>query len=147
MLCTLAALRWLAPRLAKAGLLHLAFFATGGLILWMVAAGSSGAGRAGDRPPRRRLGAGARMVGGVRGTGGRGRHRRPRGDPPPSLEQYLGADAALLAALALRVVTTVGDLLFFGLSCLTPAPVGIEVRATRSQSRWSMNSMSNLELF
>jgi hypothetical protein len=32
------------------------------------------------------------------------------------------------------VVTTLGDLLFFGLSCLTPAHLGNEASATRFQS-------------
>ena len=133
-LCTLAALRWWAPRLAKAGLLHLAFFATGGLILWTVAA----AARAPGAQAIDLLGAvsalalgwwaGFVVPGAAAGIGVR------EAVLTLSLEQHLGADAALLVALALRVVTTLGDLLFFGLSCLTPAPVGIEARATRSQS-------------
>jgi uncharacterized membrane protein YbhN (UPF0104 family) len=39
------------------------------------------------------------------------------------LEPHLGSDGAMLVALALRLVTTLGDLLFFVL-CLVP-PRGI----------------------
>ena len=70
------------------------------------------------------------MVGGIRGTEAAAGIGVREAVLTLSLEQHLGADAALLVALALRVVTTLGDLLFFGLSCLTPAPVGIEARAT-----------------
>ena len=130
----LAMLRSLTPRLSRAGLLHLAFFAVGGLILWTVAA----AARAPGAPQIDLLGAisalalgwwaGFVVPGAAAGLGVR------EAVLVLSLEQHLGADGAVLAALALRVVTTLGDLLFFGLSCLTPAHLGNEASATRFQS-------------
>jgi glycosyltransferase 2 family protein len=125
---TLVALRSWAPRLARAGLLHLAFFAVGGLILWTVAAAARAPGAHGidlvGAVPALALGwwAGLAVPGAAAGAGVR------EAVLVLALEQQLGAGAALLVALVLRVVTTMGDLLFFGLSCLTPAPSGTEVR-------------------
>jgi glycosyltransferase 2 family protein len=51
-----------------------------------------------------------------------------------TLEPHLGGDGAVLAALTLRVVTTLGDLLFFGLSCLAPGYHYDEVSASRYRS-------------
>ena len=61
------------------------------------------------------------------------------------LEQHLGADAALLVALALRVVTTLGDLLFFG-ALLPHAGARSATRRSRSvlEVEWSLKSMSTL---
>jgi glycosyltransferase 2 family protein len=129
---TLVAMRSLAPGLSKAGLLHLAFFAAGGLILWTVAAAARAPGAPAidlvSAVSALALGwwAGFVVPGAAAGVGVR------EAVLALSLEQHLGADAAVLVALALRVVTTLGDLLFFGVSCLTPAHVGIEASATRS---------------
>lgn len=49
-----------------------------------------------------------------------------------TLEQHLGGEVAVLLALALRVITILGDLL----CCLTPGHVGTEAHATRSESRY-----------
>jgi glycosyltransferase 2 family protein len=127
-------LRSWAPRLSRAGLLHLALFAVGGLILWTVAA----AVRAPGAPPLDLLGAisalalgwGAGFVvpGAAAGLGVR------EAVLVLTLEQHLGGDGAVLAALALRVVTTLGDLLFFGLSCLAPSYRDPKVSATRYRS-------------
>lgn len=128
---TLVALRSWAPRLSNAGLLHLAFFAVGGLILWTVAAAASAPGAQGidllGAVSALALGwwAGLAVPGAAAGAGVR------EAVLLLTLEQHLGADGALLVALALRAVTTMGDLLFFGLSCLTPAPGGIEASAIR----------------
>ena len=125
---TLVALRSWAPRLSKAGLLHLAFFTVGGLTLWTVAAAARAPGAHGidlvGAVPALALGwwAGLAVPGAAAGAGVR------EAVLVLTLEQHLGAEGALLVALALRVVTTMGDLLFFGLSCLTPAPSGTEVR-------------------
>ena len=128
---TLMALRSLAPRLPRAGLLHLAFFAVGGLILWTVAAAARTPGEQAIDPltavSAMALGwwAGFVVPGAAAGVGVR------EAVLALILEQHLGADGAVLVALALRVVTTLGDLLFFGLCCLTPAPVGTEAHTIR----------------
>jgi hypothetical protein len=127
-------LRSWAPRLAAAGLLHLAFFAVGGLVLWMLAAAAQASGA----PAIGLAGAvsalalgwwvGFVVPGAAAGIGVR------EAILVLLLEQHLGADGALLAALALRVVTTSGDLLFFGLCCLAPTHPGNETTPIRSQS-------------
>ncbi|HEX6317540.1 MAG TPA: hypothetical protein VFZ84_01615 [Burkholderiales bacterium] len=117
----LVALRSLAPRLPKAGVLHLAFFGVGGLILWTVAA-------AAQVPSEQALDlltavsamalawwAGFVVPGAAAGVGVR------EAVLVLTLEQHLGAEGAVLVALALRAITTLGDLLFFGLCSLTPA--------------------------
>ena len=131
---TLAALRSLAPCLWRAGLLHLAFFAVGGLILWTVAA----AARAPSAPAMDLLTAVAAMAlgwwagfivpGAAAGLGVR------EAVLVLTLEPHLGADGAVLVALALRMITVLGDLLFFGLCCLTAAPVGTEAAVPRPES-------------
>jgi hypothetical protein len=131
---TLGLLRSWAPRLAAAGLLHLAFFAVGGLILWMLGAAARGPGAlALDLPgavATLALGwwVGFVVPGAAAGVGVR------EAVLVLTLEHHLGADGALLVALALRVVTILGDLLFFGLSYLTPAHLGNEAVAIRSRS-------------
>lgn len=117
----LAALRAMAPRLPVAALLYLAFFAVAGLVLWTIAAATRPPGApsidllravstmalawwAGFVVPGAAAGLGVREAVLVLG-----------------IEPQLGADAAVVVALALRVVTTLGDLLFFALCCLTPA--------------------------
>jgi hypothetical protein len=127
-------LRSWAPRLFRAGLLHLAFFAVGGLILWTVAATI----RAPGAPQLDLHGAisalalgwwaGFVVPGAAAGLGVR------EAVLVLTLESHLGGDGAVLAALALRVVTTLGDLLFFGLACLTPAHRGHNVTATLHRS-------------
>lgn len=122
---TLVALRSLAPRLPRAALLHLAFFATGGLILWTVAAAARAPGEQAIDPliavSALALAwcAGFVVPGAVAGVGVR------EAVLVLNLEQSLGAEGAILVALALRVITTLGDLLFFGLCLLIPAPVRI----------------------
>jgi glycosyltransferase 2 family protein len=128
----LITLRSWAPRLLRAGLLHLAFFAVGGLILWTVAEPV----RARGAPQLELLGAisalavgwwaGFVVPGAAAGLGVR------EAVLVLTLEPHLGGDGAVLAALALRVVTALGDLLFFGLSCLTPAHRGRKASAIRS---------------
>jgi hypothetical protein len=130
----LCRLRSWAPRLSAAGLLHLAFFVVGGMILWLLGA----AAEAPDAQGIDLLGAvsalalgwwlGFVVPGAAAGIGVR------EAVLVLTLEPHLGSDGALLAALSLRVVTTLGDLLFFGLSCLTPAHPGNEAVAMRSRS-------------
>ena len=130
---TLVALRSWAPRLSKAGLLHLAFFTVGGLILWTGAAAARAPGAQGidllGAVSALALGwwAGLAVPGAAAGAGVR------EAVLVLTLEQHLGAEGALLVALALRAITTMGDLLFFGLSCLTPAPSGTEERHPESK--------------
>jgi glycosyltransferase 2 family protein len=130
----LGLLRSWAPRLAAAGLLHLAFFAVGGLILWMLGAAARAPGaQAIDLPAAVAVLAlgwwvGLVVPGAAAGVGVR------EAVLMLTLQPHLGADAALLVALALRVITTLGDLLFFGLSCLAPAHLGNEAVAIRSRS-------------
>jgi len=122
----LLAFRSLAPRLPGAGLLYLAFFAVGGLNLWTIAAAT----HVPDAPALDLLRAVSTMAlawcagfvvpGAAAGVGVR------EAVLVLGLEPQLGADAALVAALGLRVVTTLGDLLFFALCCLTPAQAEIE---------------------
>jgi hypothetical protein len=122
----LGLLRSLAPRLCAAALLHLAFFALGGLILWMLGAAARGPGAPALDLPNAvsalALGwwAGFVVPGAAAGIGVR------EAVLVLTLEHHFGADGAFLVAMALRVVTTLGDLLFFGLSCLTPAHLGNE---------------------
>jgi hypothetical protein len=122
----LGLLRSWAPRLAAAGVLQLAFFAVGGLLLWMLGAAARPPGAQAidllDALSTLALGwwVGFVVPGAAAGVGVR------EAVLVLTLEHHLGADGALLVALALRTVTTLGDLLFFGLSCLTPAHLGNE---------------------
>jgi glycosyltransferase 2 family protein len=128
---TVDAIRPLAPRVLRAGLLHLAFFAVGGLVLWAVAA-------AGGPPGERAIDlvtavsvlamawwAGFVVPGAAAGIGVR------EAVLVLVLEPHLGAESALLVALTLRVITILGDLLFFALSFLTPVPATTAVHAIR----------------
>jgi glycosyltransferase 2 family protein len=131
---TFSLLRSWAPRVSAAGLLHLAFFAVGGLILWMLGAAAQAPGA--EAPgllcavSALALGwwVGFVVPGAAAGIGVR------EAILVLVLEQHLGADGALLAALSLRVVTTSGDLLLFGLCCLAPTHPDNEAVAVRSRS-------------
>jgi uncharacterized membrane protein YbhN (UPF0104 family) len=104
-------------RALRAACLHATFFVVVGLVLWGVA-------RAIQGPAGAPLGPGSAIAtmamawwagfvapGSSAGVGVR------EAVLVLALEPQLGADGALLAALALRLVTTLGDLLFFAL-CL-----------------------------
>ena len=114
--------RW-APRVLRAGLLHMVFFVVAGLVLWGLAAAI-------HDPASSDLGpiiaistmamawwAGFVAPGSSAGVGVR------EAVLVLALEPHLGSDGAMLVALALRLVTTLGDLLFFAL-CLVP-PRGV----------------------
>lgn len=109
-----------APRVLQAGLLHAAFFVVAGLALWGVAAAIRDPAEPGLGPtaavssmamawwlgfvaPGSSAGAGVREAVLVL-----------------ALAPYLGDDAAMLTALALRLITTFGDLLFFALCAVMP---------------------------
>jgi hypothetical protein len=129
-----AALRSVAPRLSRAGLLYLAFFAIGGLTLWTLAAVV----RAPDAPAIGLLAALSTMAlawwagfvvpGAAAGVGVR------EAALVLTLEPQLGADGAVLVAVALRAVTTLGDFLFFGLCCFTRAELGSKAPTVHAQS-------------
>jgi glycosyltransferase 2 family protein len=108
-----------APHVLRAGLLHAAFFVVAGLILWGVAAAVRGptehafgamtaiatmamAWWVGFVAPGSSAGLGVREVVLVL-----------------ALEPDLGSDGAMLIALAVRLITTCGDLLFFALCAVT----------------------------
>lgn len=106
-------IRGWALRLLQAGLLHVAFFAVAGLILWGLATAI-------QRPGTPALGpavaistlamawwVGFLVPGSSAGLGIR------EAVLVLTLEPYLARDGALLLALALRLTTTFGDLLFF----------------------------------
>ena len=108
--------RW-APRLLRAAFLHTTFFVVAGLVLWGVAS----AVREPAAPPLGAATAIATMAmawwagfvapGSSAGVGVR------EAVLVLMLEAHLDGDGAMLVALALRLVTTLGDLLFFAL-CL-----------------------------
>ena len=111
--------RW-APRVLRAGLLHTLFFVVAGLVLWAVAAAI-------QDPARPALGpivaistmaaawwAGFVAPGSSAGVGVR------EAVLVLALAPHVGSDGAVLVALALRLVTTLGDLLFFGFCLLAP---------------------------
>jgi glycosyltransferase 2 family protein len=122
------ALRSLASRLVPAALLYAAFFILAGLILWGLAAAS-------QAPGEHTLGLatavsalamawclGFVVPGSSAGIGVR------EAVLVLTLEQHLAADGALLVALALRLITTLGDLVFFAFCLATP----LHDRPTRS---------------
>lgn len=102
-------------RVLKAGLLHAAFFAITGLLLWLLAAGlqTAGAGALGLSAAISVLAiawcAGFVVPGSSAGVGVR------EAALVLALEPYLVGDGALVVAVALRLVTTLGDLMLFGL--------------------------------
>jgi hypothetical protein len=109
---------WL-PRVVRAGLLHLAFFAVGGLILWSLAAAIQATGAPALDPIvatsilAMAWWAGFVVPGSSAGIGVR------EAALVLTLEPYLASDGAMVIALALRLITTFGDLLFFGLCSIT----------------------------
>ena len=105
-------------RVVKAALLQTAFFAVAGLLLWLLSARL----QAPDAPA---LGltaaisilalawcAGVVVPGSSAGVGVR------EAALVLALEPYLVSDGAMVVAVALRLVTTLGDLLFFGLCAI-----------------------------
>jgi glycosyltransferase 2 family protein len=119
-----------APRALRATVLHTTFFVVAGLVLWGVASAIQGP----ASPPLGPAAAIATMAmawwagfvapGSSAGVGVR------EAVLVLALEAHLGGDGAVLVALALRLVTTLGDLLFFGLCLLAPAPVGVPALAS-----------------
>lgn len=110
-----------APRLLRAGLLHVAFFTLAGLLLWAGAAAIQAAGERTLRPTTAlsifalAWSAGFVVPGAPAGLGVR------EAALMLALAPYLERDGAMVLALALRVITTLGDLLFFAL-CSIPSP-------------------------
>lgn len=119
----------LAREMPRAGLLHLTFFPIAGLVLWMLAQAGSAPAMPGvdflTAVSAVSLGwwAGFVVPGASAGVGVR------EAVLVLALEPHLGAEGALLVAMALRVVTTLGDLLFFALACLISSDTETEVPA------------------
>ena len=111
-----------AARLLRAVPLYVAFFATAGGLLWLLAAAAAGAarGRAGTPDLRRR--AGARLGGGLRRAGRRRRDRRAGSGADDRSRRRSRPEAGAAVALALRLVTTAGDGIFCALALALPLP-------------------------
>jgi hypothetical protein len=111
-----------AGRLVRALALHVAFFVTAGGLLWALAAvlGAPAA------PPAAASCIGALALAWIAGfvvPGSAAGLGVREAILVLALEQHLSSECAILVSLAMRVITTLGDLLFFGLCLLTPAPV------------------------
>jgi hypothetical protein len=115
-LCDCGPLSTWAPRVAQAGLLHAAFFGVAGLVLWGVAAAIGGPTALGPITAISTM-AMAWWVGFVTPGASAGVGVR-EAVLVLALGPKLGSDGALLVALALRVITTCGDLVFFALCSL-----------------------------
>jgi hypothetical protein len=111
------------PRVLQAGLLHAAFFLVAGLVLWAVATAVCG-GSAPALGPTTAIStmAMAWWVGYVTPGASAGVGVREAA-LVLALGPELGSDGAMLTALALRLITLCGDLLFFALSVVTPRNV------------------------
>lgn len=124
-----------APRALQAGLLHAAFFVVAGLVLWGVAAAIRDPAAPGLGPtaavssmamawwlgfvaPGSSAGVGVREAALVL-----------------ALEPHLAADGAMLVALVLRLITTLGDLLFFALCVVVPRGVSADQDARQANRR------------
>ena len=94
-----------------------------------------GSGRARPRPDHRRLEHGHGLVAGLRGARLVGRGGRTRSGPGAGARPYLAGDGALLIALALRLITTFGDLLFFALCVVMPWGVSAGQDARQANRR------------
>jgi len=126
--------RW-APRVLQAGLLHAAFFVVAGLALWGVAAAIRDPAEPGLGPTiavssmAMAWWLGFVAPGSSAGVGVR------EAVLVLALAPYLADDGAMLIALALRLITTFGDLLFFALCVVMPWGVSADQDARQANSR------------
>ncbi|MGH6898566.1 MAG: hypothetical protein ACREJ5_18765, partial [Geminicoccaceae bacterium] len=109
-----------APRVLRAGLLHAAFFVVAGLVLWGVAAAIRDPAAPGLGPTAAVSSMAMAWWLGFVAPGSSAGVGVREAVLVLLLEPHLGSDGAMLAALALRLITTLGDLLFFGLCAVVP---------------------------
>jgi hypothetical protein len=119
-------IRTWAPRALHAGLLHAAFFVVAGLALWGVAAAIRDPAAPGLGPAAAVSSMALAWWLGFVAPGSSAGVGVREAVLVLALEPHLAADAAMLVALALRLITTFGDFLFFALCLFVPRGVSAD---------------------
>ncbi|MGH6905207.1 MAG: hypothetical protein ACREIR_20995, partial [Geminicoccaceae bacterium] len=124
-----------APRALQAGLLHAAFFVVGGLVLWGVAAAIGDPAMPGLGPTAAVSSMALAWWLGFVAPGSSAGVGVREAVLVLALEPHLAADGAMLIALALRLITTFGDLLFFALCVVVPRDVSADQDVRQANRR------------
>ncbi len=112
----------IAAALLRALALHAAFFAVAGGLLWLLAAALGGAGASALGPLTGISTLALAWVAGFVAPGASAGIGVREAVLILALERSLGAEASAAVALAMRLVTTAGDGIFFGLALSLPCP-------------------------